>query len=90
MLYLNNFKTSLIILAIVILIITANFIIPPSIEKFQCEIQGGQWNTMFDKCGFDMQTCKDAGGTPKEIATEECETPICLHPTVFLLGCEFK
>jgi hypothetical protein len=55
-----------------------------------CGLQGGQWNIVFDKCGFDMQTCKDAGGTPKEIATEECETPICLRPTVFLLGCEFK
>jgi len=89
-LHLRKSFVVLIVFAILALIFLASFVIPPAIEKIQCEKKGGKWADMIGGgCGMSPDACKDAGGIP--VGYLQCRGSMfagCLD--IGIDGCEFR
>lgn len=80
-------KKFVLIAIIVVAVISLTLIVPPTIEKIQCEEKGGKWiNLLGGGCSMEPEACKEAGGIP--LGTLPCRNPFGC-PLLGAPGCGF-
>jgi hypothetical protein len=85
---LSNSKIVLIVIAILVMIFVANFLMPPVSEKMICGLNGGHWDKMLRVCAFDPKICEDAGGI-SIMVPEEWDDGNWDSSNATVLGCRF-